>query len=72
MITSIGYTPILGFPALMWIGLAAMLCFLTAATIQFCNFYTRIRIPVKWHVRFAVSGLIIMLIHAALAIAIYI
>lgn len=71
MITDIGYTPLLGYPAVLWIGLAGMLCFLTAGTIQFCNLYTKIRIPVKWHARFAVSGLAIMLIHAALAIAIY-
>jgi len=71
MISSIGYTPFLGYPAVLWIGLIGMLCFLAAGTIQFCNLYTKIRIPVKWHVRFGVSGLIIMFIHAVLAIAIY-
>jgi len=71
MISSLGYTPVLGLPAVLWIGLVGMLCFLSAATIQFCNLYTKIRIPVKWHARLAISGLIIMLIHAALAIAIY-
>lgn len=72
MISNIGYTPVFGFPAVLWLGLAAGLCFLCAATIQFLNFYTRIKVPVKWHVRFAVAGFVIMIIHAALAIAIYI
>jgi hypothetical protein len=72
MISSIGYTPILGFPAVLWLGLATGLSFISTATVMFLTINTSIKIPFVWHHRLAALSLILMVIHAVLAIAIYI
>lgn len=72
MISDIGFRiTLLGLPLVLWLGIAAGLGFLLTAVIMVLNQYTKIRIPVKWHHRLAFASLALMLIHAALALAIF-
>jgi hypothetical protein len=72
MLRDFAYSLILGKPLVLWLGLAAMICFLSAASIIALNNYTKVRIPIEWHKRFAIAGLIIAIVHMVLAISAYI
>jgi cytochrome b561 len=71
MLRDIAYAPIAGLPLVIWPGLAAMALFIAAATIMALNKFTKVRVPVKWHPRFAAAALIIALIHMILALSGY-
>ncbi len=67
----LAYSPIFGLPLMLWIGVLSMLCFLSAATIMILNLHTKVRISVDWHKRMAITGLVMMIIHAILASSAY-
>jgi hypothetical protein len=71
MIRDFAYAPIAGLPAVVWLGLASMALFLTAASIMGLNRFTKVRVNVEWHPRFAVAGLALALVHMALALSAY-
>jgi hypothetical protein len=71
MIRDIAYSPIAGLPFVVWLGLTSMALFLAAATIMALNRFTKVRVPVKWHPRFAVTALLIAIIHMILALSAY-
>ena len=72
MISDIGYIPVFGKPLVLWLGIITAIGFASTATVMVLNLYTKIRIPVKYHHWLAGISLALMMIHAALAIAIYI
>ena len=65
------YSLVFGKPLVLWIGLTAFTMFLSALAIIAINNYTKFRIPVYWHVRLALTGLAIAIIHVILALSIY-
>jgi tetrahydromethanopterin S-methyltransferase subunit E len=69
---NIGYSPVFGEPLALWLGLIAMLLFISAATVMALALHTKIKFPFKVHIGLAVTGLIVALIHMALAISAYI
>jgi hypothetical protein len=71
MIRDIAYSLVLGKPLVMWLGLCTLAAFLCAASIVAMNNYTKIRIPFEWHVRLALTGMLLAIIHAVLALSIY-
>jgi hypothetical protein len=72
MLSSIGYTPVFGLPLVLWLGLATGLSFISTAMVMLLTMNTSIKIPFAWHHRLAALSFILMIVHAALAIAIYI
>ena len=72
MISDIGYALFFGKPLVLWLGTLAGAAFISAALVMILNFYTKVRIPARWHHYLAFIGLAVMIIHAILAIAIYI
>jgi len=65
------YSLVFGKPLALWLGLAAFTLFLSALSVIALNSYTRIRIPIEWHHRLALSGMIVGFIHFILAISAY-
>jgi hypothetical protein len=66
------YFPILGVPLLVLLGFLALIFILAAAVVSILNKKGKTRISFKWHPRLAHIAIIIALIHAAMAILIYI
>ncbi|MEW5996562.1 MAG: hypothetical protein AB1657_03135 [Candidatus Micrarchaeota archaeon] len=69
----IAYTAVLGKPLVVWMGLLALLLFLSAAILNFFIKYRGVRAPAGWAApsRLAVAGLIVAIIHGILALSIY-
>ncbi len=72
MLRDFAYSLLLGLPIVVWLGLAAFVLFLAAGSIIALNSYTKIRIPVTWHMRLALAGMAVAVVHAILAISAYI
>ncbi len=72
MLRDFAYSLQFGLPIVVWLGLIAFALFLAAGLVIALNSYTRIRIPIKWHMRLAIAGVTVALIHAILAISAYI
>lgn len=72
MLRDFAYSVLLGFPIVVWLGLMALALFLAAGLIIALNSYTKIRIPIAWHMRLALAGVAVAVVHAILAISAYI
>jgi len=72
MLKDLAYTLVFGKPLVLWLGLAAAICFSGALSVVALNNHTKIRIPIDWHFRLALAGAAIGLIHIVLAISAYI
>jgi len=71
LLRDIAYTLVFGKPVVLWLGLATLTLFASAAAVVGLNNYTKIRIPIEWHYRLAVAGLCMAAIHATLALSAY-
>ncbi len=71
LLRGIGYFLVLGKPLVLWLGLTTIALFAGALSIILLNNHTKIRIPIEWHPRLAISGLILGLIHGILAMSAY-
>jgi hypothetical protein len=72
MLSNIGYTLVLGFPLVLWLGALTGISFISTASVMALNMYAGMKIPFVWHHRLAALSLALMMAHAALAIAAYI
>jgi hypothetical protein len=73
MIRDLAYgTMILGKPLVLWLGLLALLLFLSAAAVMLLTLYAKKKIPFGWHKRLALAGLCVALIHMILALSAYV
>lgn len=71
MVGKFAYFQILGLPVVMYLGISALTLFLTAAVLGVLMHKGIVAIPVKTHKLFAVSGIIVALIHGTLAMLSY-
>jgi hypothetical protein len=72
MLAEIAYFQILGKPLIFFLGIITLLSFMFTATIAILNLKAITIIPFKWHPRMAITSLVLAIIHATLAISIYI
>jgi cytochrome b561 len=68
MFEKISYIPFFGIPLLYWFGLIGLLCILSAALIDYLINSKKAQINFNWHKRFAIIGVIFVIIHAFFAI----
>jgi plastocyanin len=71
MIRDLAYSLVLGKPVVMWLGISTLVFFISALAVVATNWYTKIRIPFEWHVRLALAGMILAIIHVVLALSVY-
>jgi len=71
MISQIAYSHIGSLPVIAYFGMATLILLLSTATVGFLNFRGDTRIPFKWHPRLAGATITIAIIHAILALSVY-
>jgi len=68
---NIALIPVLGKPLVVYFGILTLLLFLFTALIAVLNIKGIQKIPVKWHPIMARVSIVFALIHALLAVSIY-
>lgn len=73
MISQVAYYYPFGFslPVVAYMGMLTLILLLATASVGFLNFHGDTRIPFKWHPRLARVTIAIALIHAILAVSVY-
>lgn len=71
LLEKITYFPILGKPLIMYLGIITLLSFLFTALIAVMNKKGISKINFKWHIRMAVTSIILALIHGILGMLAY-
>jgi len=71
MISQLAYSRVGGLPVVALFGLATLLLLLVTATVGFLNFHGNTRISFKWHPRLAGATITLAIIHAILALSVY-
>lgn len=71
MFTNISYFLIFGKPLIMYLGILTYSSFIFTALIGYTHFKGRPILPFKWHIRFALTSIILATIHGFLGIAAY-
>lgn len=73
VLSTLGYTPVLGYPAILWGGLFTFLLVIIQVSIAFLNLRMGIdRIPMGVHRALGYVIVLLALFHAALGLAAYI
>ncbi len=73
VLSTLGYTPVLGYPAVLWGGLFTLLLLIIQVSIAFLNLRMGIHtIPMRAHKALGYVILLLVLVHAALGLAAYV
>ena len=72
MISDIAYTMVIGFPLFLWTGMVAMTLLVLAMLAIGLTQHTKIKISIGWHKWLALAGLLAAVIHAILAMSVFI
>ena len=65
------YYPVFGLPLTVYVGVLALVIFLTAATIATLIRFFNANIPLHWHYRLAYTALTIAVIHGTVMLLVY-
>ncbi|HMK46692.1 MAG TPA: hypothetical protein VK436_08705 [Methanocella sp.] len=71
-LSGVALTNIAGFPLVVWLGLATITMLLSTATYGYGLFTGKIKGQFSTHLKLAVTTILIALIHATLAISLFI
>jgi len=69
-LSNIAHFPIFGVSIIVWVGLLALIFFLTAATVALLIVHGKLKATLKWHYRLAYIALVIGLIHGVVGLII--
>lgn len=72
MLSDVAYTMIIGFPLFIWLGMLAMTLLVLAMLAMSLTSYTKIKVNIKWHKWLALAGLLTAVVHAILALSVFI
>ncbi|MEM0437771.1 MAG: hypothetical protein QXU54_00550 [Candidatus Micrarchaeia archaeon] len=71
MLAEISYAQVLGLPLIMWLGVLAIVSIACTAAIAVLTQKGIRKMPLEWHVWAARIGILLALVHAALALLSY-